>query len=532
MSKQPPRVFAREATGLVREVGFLETVALNLSSIDFGLGILVMLSTLSLFPGGDPVIGALLSALIFVPLGIIYAMTLSALPRSGGDYVFVSRALHQAFGVVVAWTILLWSSFFDGVAANYVFTLGLGPTFSIIGSIEQNSTISDLVSMITSTSVVIGGGILLLVAIGLIATFFPRSLFRLLSIFLYSGVLSLLLMAAILLISNHADFVSRFNAYSASFGGTSDYYSKLVSAASVPSAGFSWSQTINLLPVGAYTFLFISAQQTLGGEIKNAQRVTYKAMLATLLVSGLLTAGMIYLVERVIGYDFLYAAGALAGSPSYVLPVLPSYNFLIGILTQNTVILAVTQLLFLGWYLVIPLLALLVVTRTLLASSMDRVSPSIFARVSDRFHTPYIVTWIVVILGCLSLVVYTQYASILANLSATLGDLLGVFLLVSIGAILFPFSHRTKRLYESSPIQFRVIGIPVITLLGILSTLVLLALTYMYATNNAYGTNSPFSVAAVAFQFVSAFLIFGGSYLYHKRKGLDLMLAFAEIPPE
>jgi amino acid transporter len=190
------------------------------------------------------------------------------------------------------------------------------------------------------------------------------------------------------------------------------------------------------------------------------------------------------------------------------------------------------EVLFLGWYLLTPALGFLVVTRVLLASSMDRVVPSYFARISDKFHTPYVATWVVAALGSISLVVYTLYASILANLSAILGTVTGAFLLVSLGAIVFPYSKRTKPIFESSPIQFRLLGIPVMTIAGTLSTLVLFALTYMFATNSVYGANTPFSIAAVAFEFVSALMIFGVSYLYHKREGLDLMLAFAQIPPE
>jgi len=531
MSKRAP-VFLRDATGLVREIGFFETVAINLSNVSLGVGILVILSTVSLFPGGDPVIGTLLGALLFVPLAAIYAMMTSSMPRSGGDYVFVSRALHPALGFVTAWTIILWTSFFEGANANYLFTVALGPAFSIIGSIEQNSSISGLGSMLASPTLVIGGGISFLVIMGLIATFFGRGLFRLLSILLYSGIISLLLMAAILLISGHVDFVSRFNAYSASYSGTSDYYNQLISAANVPSVGFSWAQTINFLPIVAYSFMFISAQQDVGGEIKNAPRVSYRAILATLLISAVFTAGIIYLARSVIGSTFLYAASALSTSSSYVLPVSPSYNFLIGVLTPNTVLLAVTQFLYLGWYLVLPPLGFLVVTRILLASSMDRVTPSLLARVSDRFHTPYVGIWLLIILSSLSLVIYTVYASILANLTATLGVLLGAFLLVSIGAIIFPYSRRTKPLFESSPVQYRVLGVPVMTIAGTLSTLALLGLTYMYATNGAYGANSPFSIAAVAFEFCSALVIFAISYLYHKSRGLDLMLAFVQIPPE
>ena len=54
----------------------------------------------------------------------------------------------------------------------------------------------------------------------------------------------------------------------------------------------------------------------------------------------------------------------------------------------------------------------------------------------------------------------------------------------------------------------------------------------MFASNNAYGVNSPFALMGVLVVTLSAPLLFAVSYLYRKRQGLDLMLVFKQLPPE
>jgi len=51
-------------------------------------------------------------------------------------------------------------------------------------------------------------------------------------------------------------------------------------------------------------------------------------------------------------------------------------------------------------------------------------------------------------------------------------------------------------------------------------------------TNSVYGVNSFWSLVAVVLTVVAGLLIFIASYAYKKSKGLDLMLAFKQIPPE
>src|SRR6187200_2213245 len=87
-------VFLRRATGLVREVGLFDAFVMNTIGMKVVIGTLTMAFTLLW----------------------VYSEFAAAMPRSGGDYVFVSRALHPFVGWLMsfsqgAWLIFFWVGF-------------------------------------------------------------------------------------------------------------------------------------------------------------------------------------------------------------------------------------------------------------------------------------------------------------------------------------------------------------------------------------------------------------------------------------
>jgi APA family basic amino acid/polyamine antiporter len=223
-------------------------------NIGFGLGAAYILSFLALAPGGDPVLATLVTALMFVPLGVIYAIMLAALPRSGTDYVFISRSIHPAVGYIMNFTGTVWFFFWTGAFVNWIFAVGLGPALSLIGWVQNDAGISAMASAVTSSDFVIGAGIALLVILGIITTVRKRILFKIITVSLIAGVISVALMMMLLASSSNSDFISRFNLFSAPFAGNPDYHHQVISTANMFST-FSWQQTSYLIPVATWTFM-------------------------------------------------------------------------------------------------------------------------------------------------------------------------------------------------------------------------------------------------------------------------------------
>jgi len=87
-------------------------------------------------------------------------------------------------------------------------------------------------------------------------------------------------------------------------------------------------------------------------------------------------------------------------------------------------------------------------------------------------------------------------------------------------------------MWEASPINQRLFGVPRITLIGIASVVVYLIFLIPLLTNDTLGANAPVGLQATAIFFALPFAIYAASYLWNKNRGVDLSLAFESLPPE
>ena len=85
------------------------------------------------FPGASMPLSVLISLIPAVILGGVYILFGIMLPRSGGDYVFNSRALHPAVGFAANFNFVVWNLLFAGIEGSWIATVGLSGLFGSIG---------------------------------------------------------------------------------------------------------------------------------------------------------------------------------------------------------------------------------------------------------------------------------------------------------------------------------------------------------------------------------------------------------------
>src|SRR3954451_13510450 len=127
-------VFVRKATGLVRgwstrDAFIYATFSINL--ITLGLYIFGYAPFIS---GSSLIFAVLIGGGYLVVQGITYASLIAAMPRAGGDYVWISRVLGGGIGFVLAitgWWFILW--LWVPIYANILNVEVLGPLSAIIG---------------------------------------------------------------------------------------------------------------------------------------------------------------------------------------------------------------------------------------------------------------------------------------------------------------------------------------------------------------------------------------------------------------
>jgi amino acid transporter len=190
------------------------------------------------------------------------------------------------------------------------------------------------------------------------------------------------------------------------------------------------------------------------------------------------------------------------------------------------ILIAVLSLWFFGWVGTVFLSS----TRVIFAAAFDRVLPESVAKV-NRNGVPYVALILMLVpsLGVAALYAYsTDFATY--TLDATL-VIAVTFLGSAIAAFILPW--RKPEIYNASPIaKYRVLGIPLITFSSGLFILFLGFCLYKWFFDDVYGVNNKDSLIFMGALYVLAIAIFVGSRIYRRRQGMDLSMAYGEIPAE
>ena len=397
--------------------------------------------------------------LIEVPIALVYVWLSTALPRSGGDYVFQSRVFGggMAFTVVmsgfVIW-ILQWVAL-SGWLLSY---LGFAPLFLGLGATLGNAALSSIGVWFTqSTGIIITSILNALVALLLLATGF-KNYVRFQWVMFYAVILAFLVMFGVLFFTPASKFVERLNAFAVASGGAPNFYATALAA--VKAAGidtnppFSLLATILIAPIAWTSLQWATYSAEQNGEIKDARSFKNQAfiMVGSLIVTGLLLALLAVGLERLAGSEFLYVAGA--GYWSLIPEATVNGFYLWPNIIAIAVALSPVVVLIIGLGYILNSHQIvhncyIGMTRIMVAMSLDRVLPEWFSKVDERFHTPvnahlaYFLASIPIILA---------YNLVPGWVGLTLGVTFGcgyVFIITCLAGALLPY--KAKEVYDASP---------------------------------------------------------------------------------
>lgn len=171
--------------------------------------------------------------------------------------------------------------------------------------------------------------------------------------------------------------------------------------------------------------------------------------------------------------------------------------------------------------------------RVIFAASFDRLLPTAFSDVSERFHTPVKAALFCAVVGAMQTVAWRFVPGFSTMiLSSTMGTLPALILSL-LAAVVLPFRKRTKSIYELSPAKgLKIAGIPLMSICGVIGIGFLLSEFYYWWTVPSLGMASPTAVMYV----VGVYIVLAAYYFiaraYRKSQGVDLDMTFAQIPPE
>jgi APA family basic amino acid/polyamine antiporter len=540
---EAPTLFLRKATGLVKGWSKFDAFLYSFMSVNFvTLGLFFALSVLAFVPSGQVLPALLISGVFVTFLVITYAGLISVMPRAGGDYVWQSRVLGGGIAFVLAvtgWWFILW--YWAPVYANILNV----EVFQPIAAVFKWGSVSDFLATKTGLFSVALFTVLLagyLVSLGM------EGYAKVQKFCFYVGMAVLAVVFLIMLFGSQSGFHSAFNQEAANlFGTKGDVYSQTIKVAQtnnggpiVPNLGFSpfFGSTLLIVPFLCFWILWPNWGATLYGEVRGASdfKRVMSGMMWGLWVTVAVALVFILLASKFFGWQFFNGANLNYWAPIYgfgkaTIPIWPYPPLLASFYFHNTLISALIVLAFGTWFLGWAGTLFLSSTRVIFAAAFDRVLPEKVADVSERRHVPVwaLILMLVPSIGVSALYAYTSNFGTYI-LDATL-VIAVTFLGTSIAAIVLPW--RKKHLYENSPIaRYKVAGIPLITISGVLTAAFLLFNLWKWFTNDLYAVNNKDSLYFMGAMYVLALVIYVVAKVYRKRQGIDLNSIYREIPVE
>jgi basic amino acid/polyamine antiporter, APA family len=524
-------LYTRQATGFVREIGVGSNIALNVSFISLPLAVLIATQAPFAFPGASPFWVTVIAAALCVFPVLMYGFFMAIMPRSGGDYVFVSRTAHPWIGFAANFNITAWYLLVIAYFGYLLAPFGFSSAFTTLGVAAHNKWFVDAGATLgTSKNWGFATGAIVLVLVALLMSMrLERALFIFKILFAFSLV-GIVLSIILLLIHGRGDFVNSV----AKFGGN---YDKIIADAHKAGysggGGFDFKNTILAMPLAFASFGYAIVTAYAGGEVRSPRSSGRRAMLWSLLISGVLVALLMGLASHTFGNDFLGSATFLSNNGDKAYPFgSPSFFFFyVSMLTSSSFLIGLISFSFIVAFIVALPATFLIATRDLFAWSFDRILPSRVSDVNEKTRSPLVANAIVLAatLIYLALIVYGSSKFLEIFFTAGMAELL-TFMVVALCAIWFPW--RRKALYEASPVKRSIARIPVLALVGVAALAVYMLFFYPLATNDTLGANSTTGWVATAIIAGIGILIYPISYFINKARGVDLSLAYKELPPE
>jgi len=543
--------FARRATGFVRDVKVRDAVIFNVLPACPGLVMAVSIFwILSTFSGVNIYAAIGITVVCSFLISGAFGLLSQIMPRSGADYILISRSVHPA--LAVGSSILIGASSMLAMGYWGVFTskVCLGPMLTMVG-VSANSprlqswgkTLSD-----KPADMIVGFiEIAILVAIMMYGT---RLMMRIQAWLFSLAMTGFVVAGGVLLFTSRSDFTRSYNDYARPFTHQADTYNYFIAQANkagvVTGGGTDWRNTIIASGAIIAFGVWVWFSTNLAGEIRQAgTRKNWYTMLWGLVITFGSVALMVALLYHTVGQTFLTAVNGVSGDPAvYTLPNAPWWITLVAAIHTNTVFALFLGITFVCWAPLIVYIQIVQPVRALFAWSFDQVIPERIASVNERTHTP---VFSLALIGLLSIpflyaAAYTTSFFKYIALSTIVG--FPTFVLVGLSAILFPYRHRAA--YQASVSNISVLGVPLMAIFGVGSILAGLFGAWLWLAYSKLGlpnggksisdqlftTPGNGGLSLIACCLIAGAIIYYVSRAWRKTQGIDLSLNYLEIPPE
>src|SRR5437870_10521973 len=537
-SASPPAqgLFTRQSSGLVRELGIPAATAISLASVAVVNTFINFNAGLTAFNQVDMTVSLLVAAAIWLVAMFAYKYLLEAIPRAGGEYVYLSRIISPAvgamagIGIAIAFTYIL--------AANANFTATYTPfMLTALGAAFNSSAISDAAGNVTSQGAVATISVVMLLVVGAVSLVSIKRLAQVILVLVGIQLLAFLVLGCLLITRSRQDFVAPL----ASFSNHPGAYNDILAAAqkdNIP-LGFSIGASLTAVPFMVLNYNGVLYAYYVGGELKRPGR-TY--LYASVISIGLLVVvwlGVWLLMRNTVGLDFMQSQAKLGATDPDAYGKITSLQSSAGglgyglILSGDPISKILIGIAVPAAELAVDLAFVAVVTRVMFALAFDRLLPITLAKISERNAIPTNAIIVAVAMAILFaiLAAFVNLSNIVAHLA------LFVALIIVAGGVAataLPYRRPDLIMRPGQTGLPRLAGVPALAPWGAAATLLAAIVVVLIITHPAvFGSFSVSSVGALVIVLLAGPVIYLiARHVRLLRSSIDLRLAMRELPPE
>ncbi len=460
-------VFIRRSSGLTRQVSGRDALAYCAMNPGLLYAFVYAMFIIPLFAayGGAQLPLAVLPVLMMFPIAGLYWYYSVTMPRSGGEYVYISRTLHPALGLFANWMISITAISWLGLLTDWWLKWSVADSFIAHGIRSGNDGLVNVGTWFEGEWVrtLIGTGAMLLT----IWIFLKgaRMMMRLAYVAIAASWLAIIILAIAVVATSQSEFVGALRNLTGIDASAVVGYGREADV-----LAFTFLATL----LGGATYVVLNTlgatfSANIAGEIRGVSRSQALALFGALVIQMITWAAAYTLVYATAGADFWHgvtmawfdgadtyplahhtngqveaALGAGLGTAREPFPTL-----LLAFTSGGTVLIYLFALCFAVSTFISAAGLAFAPIRNVFAWSFDRLIPTKFAQLDRRYRAPWLAIVAVVFVGWLFLVIDIWRPGWTAQIAFTITGWFVGWIVLGIAGMVFPLVRPA--LYRAAP---------------------------------------------------------------------------------
>ncbi|MUN29038.1 APC family permease [Sulfuracidifex metallicus] len=528
------KFFVRESSGLIREISATDAFSMNFSYLGPAGGVAYPLTFAPLLIGASWLLAGIVGAVMMFPVLMMYYFLSKLIPRSAGDYIYISRALGPKWGFLQALSNIFAFATGNPIVAQLELPLAVQPSLEILGVYFHDPaliTIANDFSFSNETGLPFVAGTIVILTISFLVSIARTKYFaRIITALTIVQILGTAAMiGGLLLVAGRYSQV--FNSVSTQFGGPT--YQSLSSMATVsPHINIVTTMVLASVLV-AFLYAYNNAPTYFGGEVKSAKRSMFSGLVISYIIIAFISVILIALLQLVVGEGF-YNYTSINGwdSPNGVgIPIattsLLSYVALPFLKNLPILILMIASAF--TWYVLYSIIQTSIPSRTLFAISFDWLAPTIFSKVSEKLRTPIIAISTIYILAVFFDIMEIYFGLTISAITSTIIYLMYQYFTASLAAVKMGKNSQFgagKELVRYGILSALMIAITVAFLVGYG------VVAYSTFGSAIFPTNLILNIGIIVGMPIVSIVAYEVIRRIRLKQGIDLEMTFKEVPPE